>query len=211
MRDTHLDLRSHFMTHRRYIYIETLHFDWLNISLIGYIMIYHKNHRIEVPICSYQASPSLPPLAEPIQSLRRSDPPARASWRFGSRRRSSWWNPRTRRDEMSFLLFLFFWGWKKNLLKNVTLMSRLRMCPHISQIPKWFMEYCRATEPGRIRKTVCPWIERKLRPTSKWFIARVACWLLGSCSYCNTRKKTRVEVWLYPMTLANILDKKRLV
>ena len=41
-------------------------------------MIYHKNHRIEVPICSYQASPSLPPLAEPIQSLRRSDPRARA-------------------------------------------------------------------------------------------------------------------------------------
>ena len=53
------------MTHRRYIYIETLHFGWLNISLIGYIMIYHKNHRIEVPICSYQASPSLPLWLDP--------------------------------------------------------------------------------------------------------------------------------------------------
>ena len=180
-------------------------YHWLDIS--WYIIKITGSKFLYVPIKLHHLSPLwLNPSSRYAVPIR-----ARASWRFGSRRRSSWWNPRTRRDEMSFLLFLFFWGWKKNLLKNVMLMSRLRMCPHISQIPKWFMEYCRATEPGRIRKTVCPWIERKLRPTSKWFIARVACWLLGSCSYCNTRKKTRVEVWLYPMTLANILDKKRLV
>jgi hypothetical protein len=207
MRDTHLDLRSHFMTHRRYIFSDPAF--WL----IGYIMIYHKitgSKFLYVPIKLHHLSPFgwTHPVATPLRSAPIRAPhgalalaaevvdgilgPAGTKCRF-------------------FLFFFFFLGLKKNLLKNVTLMSRLRMCPHISQIPKWFMEYCRATEPGRIRKTVCPWVERKLRPTSKWFIARVACWLLGSCSYWNTRKKTRVEVWLYPMTLANILDKKRLV
>ena len=67
MRDTHLDLRSHFMTHRRYIFSDPAF--WL----IGYIMIYHKitgSKFLYVPIKLHHLSPFgwTHPVATPLRS-----------------------------------------------------------------------------------------------------------------------------------------------